>query len=356
MNNKNTKNNINPIISKSDKLYKSPDSILNNKKDLKTFFETQQTKKSISTEDNQKQTEESFDYHDCLSEDTEVSEYNEKNKNNSSIFLPVSENAETDNEDSIKTEEDDDDDEDYELESGHSLIDSSGIFSNILYLQLLDSYSTNKQKVSNTNDRILCIIKATEYMLEKEGINKIKMYRSLAEVVTTAEMNIQMNSKMQGYDAKTKSGEMVELKDSRVNIGSKVNVNFRFKEIPAKNAKEYYALYREDTIKNKGTKVSITHNFSGGKCNNYIFLQEFILFYAEAKDMYNFDTKKTVAYNIGGVSCKECTKVHRLIALLEMQTIWEKEFFQNKSNNLWRDKALKAWLPKFCEKISQRCQ
>lgn len=244
----------------------------------------------------------------------------------------------------------------------------SNVLCHSLTMMLIGAFTAHNEMNPDTDEQTkkLCVIKFAEFTLGKLGVDSKRFFSgALAEVVTAAQTGLVLNPILQGPDATDKEGKLVELKNSQAKLGEKANFNFTLPdEDPKLNTterKEYYKAF-EASMKKKGENIIMTHSYSVGKSTNtYRLSMDFFCFYVESKDSRNFgsrsphDRKKCTKVNIGAVSCKKCTRVHRLDALMEMEKEWIEQREENKNSPKWREKALVTWKPRFHVEVKQSC-
>lgn len=158
------------------------------------------------------------------------------------------------------------------------------------------------------------------------------MSGKLHEILLAGEIGAKMNTKMQGPDmvipaTATAVAIPIELKKSDSSLGTKCNVNF---SPPKKKAGVTVAEYDKlvlDKFKEKGDIV-VRHFFSDDVkvFNEYKFNHEFIARLIIYKNSSGGERDRKV--NIGGVSCRQCTLVSRLIYYVKLNKLFmeDKDF------------------------------
>jgi hypothetical protein len=258
-----------------------------------------------------------------------------------------------------------DSDSDYESEpeaqSEPIKVDHQAIIDAPLTKAMIAAYRKEEKNDGNKADVTLCVLKAAELILAELGIPPKRFYSGcLKEVVLAAERGDTLNSKLQGYDAKTANNDRIEYKTSSSHLGERTNINFPLPdEGPlTKTANAYYKAFENKMISEKGNKVIISHSYSSSASNEYQLSMRFLCFYARLKDVRCFSTNspsdrtKCTNMNIGAMPCKKCTKVHRLCRLMEFEAEWAK---------IDHTRPLTAnertyWANKFNAKVKQSCK
>jgi hypothetical protein len=204
---------------------------------------------------------------------------------------------------------------------------------------LLDAFHAHKTEEGACAP---AVIKAFELILDELGVEPKKLFAggALGEILAASAIpGATVNPSMQGPDIKLADGTHLEIKESHSKLGEKANLNIPLPTPnPDEGAKEYYArLTRQFLMKGP---IQFTHHYSKTDSHIYTFSPEFLGFYARTKECMH-----SAKLNLGAVSCTVCTKVHRLVRLMELDASWAR------GEDLERD-----WKKIFDTPVVQECE
>ena len=188
-----------------------------------------------------------------------------------------------------------------------------------------------KEHSSKSDDeRKVGVILFLQESLVSLGMKRSEIMKSgrFAEIIAAIELGGTVNPILQGVDIVTPTGN-IELKSSSVSLGEKVNVNI---QPPVKehgiSVEAYKTLFLEET-KNKGLfRIEHRYGLKDDERTIYEFQPEFIAALVLHKNSVP-DKHRRVKWdkkvNIGGICCKMCKSVHRLVTYKELETEYLKD-------------------------------
>ena len=235
-------------------------------------------------------------------------------------------------------------------ESGPRSASSLHLIAHPLTRALIDAFQDNKEGGAATPASLIPpVIKAFELILEELGVEPKKLFAggALGEILAAAVIpGATVNPSMQGPDVRLPDGTHLEIKESHSKLGEKANLNI---PLPTPNAGEttdaYYGRVSRQFLM-KGP-IQFTHHYTNTDSHIYTFSAAFMGFYARTKQCMG-----SQKLNIGAVSCTVCTKVHRLVKLMELDLEWTRAREDDAADD---DDDERDWKKTFDTPVVQEC-
>jgi hypothetical protein len=140
------------------------------------------------------------------------------------------------------------------------------------------------------------------------------------EILAAHKRGCTMNSSMTGVDmTDNETGEPQEQKTSTGTINKKANFNFELPKCQNPTMAEYQNMIKTTTLA-KGD-VYFTHMLSASESYEYTLSKEFVAELLSYKWTANTTSFKI---NLGGMPCKHCRHVHRMLNFMALDGEWSK--------------------------------